>query len=217
MWDTIWNYLSGNYPFVLILALACWLTWKAKGLYDRSKEVEKKVDALPCEQHKADISLVKQSSHKLDDIASSIRKIEEWILRMDISAMGDLVRKCSPYQLTEAGRKMLEASEAKHCVDSNLDTLLKKLEDTCPMTAYDVERNALNVLLSLTDDPMFNNIKDFIYNSPSHIDVSTSEGTIQVEVSMQRLLMIMSVYLRDIFFQRHADLDTSEFPPQAYQ
>lgn len=217
MWDTIWNYLSDNYPFVLILALACWLTWKAKGMYDSSKEVKEKVDALPCEQHKADISLVKQSNLKLNDIASSVRKIEEWILRMDINAMSDLVRKCSPYQLTEAGQKMLEDSEAKHCVDTHLDKLLQALEETHPMTAYDVERNALNVLSSLTDDPMFNDIKDFIYNSPSHIDIHTSEGVIPVEISMQRLLMIMSVYLRDIFFQRHEELDTSAFPPKMYQ
>lgn len=36
---------------------------------------------------------------------------------MDINAMDDLVRKCSPYQFTEVGKIMLLESEAKSCVD----------------------------------------------------------------------------------------------------
>lgn len=212
MWDTIFGYIAENYPLLLILTAACWLTWKAKGVYDRSKEVEKKVDSLPCEQHKTDLSFVKQSNQKLNDISSSVRKIEEWILKMDINAMDDLVRKCSPYQLTEAGKIMLLKSEAKSCIDTNLDRLLQLLAETKSMTAYDVERNSLRVLSSLTEDSIFNDIKNFIYNSPASIDIETSEGQKEVPIGMQRILMIMSIYLRDKYFERHTELDTSDFP-----
>lgn len=212
MWDTIFQYISANYPIILVIVVTCWVTWKVKGMYDRSKEVEKKVDTLPCEQHKSDILLVKQSNIKLDDISSSIRKIEEWILKMDIGAMDDLVRKCSPYQLTEVGKIMLLESAAKSCVDTNLKQLLQLIEETRPMTAYDVERNSLRVLSSLTDNPIFNEIKNFIYNSPSSIDIETSEGSKKVAIDMQRILMIMSIYLRDKYFEIHSEMDTSDFP-----
>lgn len=212
MWDAIFQYISTNYPTILVIAVACWITWKLKGMYDRSKVVEKKVDTLPCEQHKSDILLVKQSNVKLDDISSSIRKIEEWILKMDINAMDDLVRKCSPYQLTEVGKIMLLESEAKSCVDTNLDLLLQLIEKTKPKTAYDVERNSLRVLSSLIDESIFNEIKNFIYNSPASIDVETSEGKKKVAIDMQRILMIMSIYLRDKYFERHKELDISDFP-----
>lgn len=75
-----------------------------------------------------------------------------------------------------------------------------------------MERNSLRVLSSLTDESIFNEIKNFIYNSPASIDVETSEGKKKVAIDMQRILMIMSIYLRDKYFERHKELDVSDFP-----
>lgn len=204
MWKSIFQYIATNYPTILLIIGACGTTWFIKDRYDLTNEIKKDVDKLPCEQHKTDLESIIKNNSKLDDISSSIRKIEEWILKMDITAMGDLVRKCSPYQLTERGKALLLFSKAKECVDTNLNVFIQLLEETQPMTNYDIEKNSLSVISSLIDDPIFNDIKDFIYNSSANIDLETSNGIQSVPISMQRVLMIMSIYLRDKYFENQS-------------
>ncbi len=205
MWKSIFQYISANYPIILLVGGACGATWFVKTRYDLTNELKNKADKLPCEQHKIDIESIIKNQSKLDDISSSIRKIEEWILKMDIAAMSDLVRKCSPYQLTDIGVLLLTKSHAKDCVDENLGLLIDLLEKTDPKTNYDVEKNSLNVLSSLTEDSIFNDIKNYIYFSSSSIPFEGPNGSQKVEISMQRILMTMSIYLRDKYLQYKKD------------
>lgn len=211
MWNGIFEYITANYPIAIILILLVWATWKIRGLFESSKKISDKVNSLPCEGHKNELSSIKQNSAKLDDISASIRKIEEWILRTDIDAMKDLVRKCSPLQLTEIGQILLSETKAKETVEENLEHLLFELEKTAPKTAYDVEKNSLSVLTGLVDNEMFNYIKNFIYHSPQTLEVETSEGKKSVPIDMNRILMIMSIYLRNMYFDRHKELNVSDF------
>lgn len=187
-------------------------TWLVRGIYDKSLEVHNKVKNLPCQAHEQEISQIRQNSNKLDDISSSIRKIEEWIIKQDVDAMEDLVRKCSPYKLTDLGLILLFESGAGDCVDNNMDFFMDKMEETHPQTAYDVERNALSVVTENLSNPIYNQIKDYVYNSPRMVEMKTEDGEKEVKVDMRRVLMVMSIYLRDKYFDRHAEVDSSNFP-----
>lgn len=215
MWEEIFNLIKEQYPNIALVILCtlavAFIVWKFRDFYDSHKKLKEDIEKLPCEQHKNDISIAKENSSKLDDITASIRKIEEWIIRKDVKAMGDLIRKCSPYALTEAGIAMLSMSKAKDAVDSNLDYLIRLIEETNPKTAYDVEKNSLSVLTNILNEDIFNDIKDFVYNSPEYLSIETSGEPIKVEVDMNRVLMIMSIYLRDKYFEVHLEIDTKDF------
>jgi len=60
---------------------------------------------------------------------------------------------------------------------------------------------------------MDNGIKDFVYNSPQDRTFTAEDGeALSVRIDMQRILIIMSIYLRDKYFNVHKELDTSGFP-----
>jgi len=237
MFEKLFDIIKDKYPeigiaILLIIAIA-YVVWKIRDFIDSHKDVKNKVnnlpcdkhseklnsisslseklDNLPCDKHNEDILIVKQNSVKLDDITSSIRKIEEWIMRRDVKAMDDLVRKCSPYALTDVGIILLSQSKAKECVDTNLDYLINLLELTNSKTAYDVEKNSLIVLTDIINEDIFNDIKDFVYNSPEYIEIETSDSSQMVEIDLNRILMIMSIYLRDKYFEKHKEIDTNDF------
>lgn len=216
MLNTMFEYVLEHFPAIgctILLVVVCvYATWKIRGLFDQSRNIQSKVDNLPCQSHEKKIDQMKLNDKKLNNISTSIRKIEEWIIKQDVDAMGDLVRKCSPYKLTELGYIMLLESGAKECVDENMDFFVHKLEETDPLTAYDVEKNALTIVSDSIDDPVFNGIKDFIYNSPQVMEMKTEVGEQEVKVDIRRILMIMSIYLRDRYFEKHTELDTSGFP-----
>lgn len=215
MTDTVVSFILENYPamgvVVLLLIVCCVVTWKARAFYDASKKINEKVEQLPCLNHKDDIERIKATGGKIDDISNSIRKIEEWIIRWDVGAMSDLIRKCSPYQLTELGSILLEMSAGMACINTHAERLIDKIEKTNPKTAYDVEQNSLSVLSDLTNDEMFNPIKNFLYKSPEIMIVKTSKGDLSAPLTMQRILMMMSIYLRDKYFQKHTEMDLSDF------
>lgn len=209
MIDSAMTYIWEHFPQIAFLFICCAATWKVKEFYDSSRRTSKQVDELPCGLHGEEISLLKNREGKIDDMARSIRKIEEWIIKLDKDAMADLVRKCSPYMLTDLGKALLETTGGKACIDSNIEMWLSLLEQTHPQTAYDVEINALAVLSDNTNLAVFNGIKDFLYHSPSTIGLETLSGEQETKVDMRRILMIMSIYLRDKYFEQHTELDVS--------
>ena len=216
MINTVLEYLLAHFPEIgigFLFVFACiYVTWKVRGIYDQSHDIREKVTNLPCQAHSQEIDRIKQNGNKLDDISSSIRKIEEWIIKQDVDAMEDLVRKCSPYKLTDLGLILLWKSGAVGCIDDNMDFFMEKMEETRPLTAYDVERNALSVVTENLGNPIYNQIKDYVYNSPRMVEMKTENGEQEVKVDMRRVLMVMSIYLRDKYFERHVELDTSDFP-----
>lgn len=196
--ESILTYLLDKFPIIafflvalLVVGIAC---WRLSKWHESYKKVSEKVNNAPCASHE-------QSINKLTDISNSIRKIEEWIVKQDINAMNDLVRKCSPYQLTDVGVLVLEASGGKEFVDSNLDRLIDELKKAGTETLYDTEKNALFVLSNMMEDEIFNVIKDYIYNSPKEIELNNNGTPVKAEINMNRLLMVMSIYLRNRYIE----------------
>lgn len=76
----------------------------------------------------------------------------------------------------------------------------------------DVERYSLRVLNENMQKEIFNGIKDFVYNAPSTMKIQDETGEeVDVNVKIETILMIMSIYLRDKYFERHKEIDTTGF------
>ena len=90
----------------------------------------------------------------------------------------------------------------------NIDFLMEELEKINPTTAYDVEEEALGFLLRNMGHEMFTDIKQFIYYSPDTIELldPASNTNKAVKLSMQSIVKLMSIYLRDIYLSKHSDI-----------
>lgn len=186
-----------------------------------SAQYLKTVENLPCDSHKEKLDNISAQCSKIDEVMLSMNdKLTEvcsWVMKKDramIKPLSKVARKVSPLKLTSAGEILLRESGAKKAIDENIDFFMNELGKLSPKIAYDVEDYSLKVLLNNTGKDIFNCVKDFIYYSPSSIDIKEpdSEDKINIELSLSLILSIMSIYLRDRYFENYPGI-INELPP----
>lgn len=214
--DPIIGWLLEHYPTIALIVLVAifvgFVTYKFAKLHSRFVSHESKIISLPCDNHKEQIKEIQRSNNTINDIKESVRKIEEYIIRNDSQAIDSLLRKCSPYKITYLGDVLLNDSKGKDCVDENIDFFIQEIEKLNPLVALDVEQYSLSVLNSNLKDHMFNEIKNFIYNVPDPMRLIDEDGvTKELSIKIEDILMVMSIYLRDKYFERHKEIDISKF------
>lgn len=179
--------------------------------------LNKSIVNLPCDHQKEQILNSKKNHEDLHKIVIStnemVTEISKWVMRIDADMINKLVKKNSPFKITPVGKVIFEKSGAKKVMDENIDKLINMLEGTYPKTPYDVEDNASNILIQNVGDDLFNDIKNYLYYSPDKIKViDPNTGTeIHVSLSIHAIIKVMSIYLRDKYFEKHPELNTSNF------
>lgn len=125
-----------------------------------------------------------------------------------MSITEQLTRKPTPYRITPIGEIVFETSGAKKSMENHSDFLMLELEKIDPKTAYDIENSALTVLIQNLGHELFNEVKKYLYNAPEMLDVvdPTSNETIKVRLSMQGILKVMSIHLRDEYLSKHTEI-----------
>lgn len=219
MIDKIFEYIINNWPFGAVLLSVAVIVWFASKFHTKLQETHKKVSELPCDQHKEDIISFASKFSKIEETISATNRtiesvndqlvdINKWIMKTDKDMIDVLVRKRSPLKITSVGEIIFTDSTAKKAVDDNLDFLIHELEKISPNTPYDVEENAVNILLKNRGHNLFNTIKGFLYYAPDPyvvIDPETNEE-VKVSLSMQHIIRLMSIYLRDAYLDKHREI-----------
>ncbi|MDO9634215.1 MAG: hypothetical protein Q7J05_04120 [Paludibacter sp.] len=214
--DTAFSWLLENYPIIgvvlLIILATAYIAFKFAKLHTRFISHEQKVSSLPCDHPKENIGTLQRENTMLKDIRESVRKIEEYIIRKDSGAIDSLLRKCSPYKITFLGDALLNESGGRSCVDENLEVFIAEIEKLNPLVALDVENYSLSVLNENLKGPLFNNIKNYIYNAPDPVTMTNEDGsTTDLSIKLEDILMVMSIYLRDKYFEKHTEIDITNF------
>ena len=213
MWEAIVSFFAENYPTLIWILVAVVVTWQASSLYQRFKKVEEVSAKVPCDKHHESIQGIQSNMPILKDIKESVRKIEEYIIKNDPNSVDVLLRKCSPYKITNLGEIVLLNSGARECIDLNADYFIGLIEGMNPLVALDVEQYALSVLNDNLKHDYFNTIKNYIYTIPDPVKITddiTGEST-DVSIKLENILLIMSIYLRDKYFEKHPEIDISGF------
>jgi len=179
----ILDFLGNTAAGLLIVGFVVWQI--AAFYFTRFKKTEKKVESLPCDKHR-----------------EHLREVSAWIVKKDKSMANTLMAKLSPYQLTDAGKKLLEISGGKLCVDQNLDMFMSELGKQNPLTPYDVEEKSVSIILETKQQPIFNQIKNFLYYMPKTIEGVGDAA----DISIFTVVNVMSLYLRDFYLEAHPEL-----------
>lgn len=182
----------------------------------RLNKVEEKLNKLPCDVHHDDIS---QHKVKYDEINRTVMstnemvsEISKWVMKMDNGMIDTLAKKASPLKMTPIGEVLFEKSFSKKAIDENIDFLIEELEKIAPKTAFDVEDQSYSVLFKNIGHDLFNEVKNFIYYSPETIElIDPSDGEKeQIKISLQTLIRLMGIYLRDKYLERHTEIEKSK-------
>lgn len=129
--------------------------------------------------------IIKEMRSDLKDIRERFGGVEE---KVDVLWKDKYAPAHSPRQLNERGAKVLEASGIKEIVDEKKSHLLGIIKKEGATNAYDAELVTVKVMMELPR------------HCPDAID-KLKEGAFRVGASIEDVLFVGSVYLRDLVFK----------------
>lgn len=196
MWSQVWKWIAENYPVWLVAAVVAVVVWLiAKFYYTRIVKMENAIKVLPCAAHE-------QINQKILD---KLTTITTYLITRDSKASLIFSQKKSPRKLNAFGEQLFKDCGGQKFLDQNSEELLAAIAAKDPGTALDVENLAIEVLISRLDSGIFNELKQWVYNSPSLKIEIQGQGQ-EYAVTMNDICFVLSLPLRDMYLETHPDL-----------
>lgn len=150
---------------------------------------------------KAAISKVENKIDKVRDTiqehTSALIEIYTVLGRKYPKRGASFVQKNSPRKLTELGLKIYKEIKGEQFLNDNKKFLFEYIDERKPLTRLDVEEYAMQSLFGLTSKPVFNYIKDYVYEAPAYKNV---DGEMS-ELTVGDICYILSIPLRDMYLK----------------
>lgn len=178
--------------------------------YKRFKPLEDRTRHADC----------KNKNSKIDEMASDIKQLRSDFINMkeDLIAIKSILvqkypnsanifsMKKSPRKLNEMGEKLFADVNGKRFLNEHQAFFFKKIDEYCPKTAFDVENAANMACSTTTDNAIFNDLKNFVYNSPS-ITIKDKDGEERLyDITLADVCFVLSLPLRDMYLNEHPQI-----------
>lgn len=154
---------------------------------------------------KSDVSSLKNdvSLLKLDmaDMKADISGIKSVLIQKFPNAAEVFCMKKSPRVLNELGEKIFNQINGKQFLEDNKKFFFSKIDERKPKTALDVEYAANVACSANTDNDIFNDIKDFVYNAPSIMIPGDNGKERPYDITLGDICFILSIPLRDMYLE----------------
>ena len=198
-WTSIGIWLAENYPGLILAIVATVATWfLTRFYYNELKPLKKQVKELPCAAHEGQFQKIMD---KLESISLAVVSIKP-------STLNSLTVKRSPRQLNDYGKALFDDCNGAKFLRDNKEFLLTEIEKRNPKTALDVEDLAGEILLLNLNSDIFNELKNWVYNSPMR-KLKNQEGEeIDHIVSMGDICIVLGLPLRDMYLEAHPEIAT---------
>lgn len=194
---------------LLFLTIAC-LVWWCRGMWDKIKN-------LPCKENVETIKCHTDTIDRHKDIQSDLKaslarlegKIDVFLAKgmekIDSKPIELFSQKHSPRQLNAQGYKLYEDIQGEIFLNKNKDFFFEKIAGLKPQTAYDVE-NAITMIFNLnTDNEIFIDLKNWVYNAPSR-EVEINGKKEMYDLALSDLFFVLSLPLRDMYLSEHPEV-----------
>ena len=197
------------------------------------EEIDKRTCHASCEPHAKDIDMLKADMQGMKENLSSInhiltahsKDIEELKadiqdVKLDMAAVKSLLvmkyknvspvfsQKRSPRQLNETGLRLFADIDGKTFLEKNREFLFQKIDGCNPHTALDVENAAYFACTAYTDNEIFNELKNLVYNAPAYLIKDEDGKERRYELSMPDVCFVLSLPLRDLYLTAHPEIMT---------
>lgn len=169
---------------------------KKIGNFENSlKTIEKSLGKLPCAEREKEI----RDTH--DDVLA----IKMFLAGKYKNAETIWGVKHSPTILNENGKILYKNINGENFLSDNKDFFISKIDSKKPMTAFDVETDAYEILIANTNNPIFNDLKYWVYESPS-LTIKEENKSKQYIVTLYDVCYVLSIPLRDMYLKQHPEL-----------
>lgn len=109
--------------------------------------------------------------------------------------------KNSPRKLNGLGERVYREIEGEAFLEAHGARLAGMIAERKPKTAYDVDRYATEACLLISDDDIFNGMKDFVYNAPSYMVEGEDGKEHPYDLTLEDVCFILSIPLRDRYLK----------------
>lgn len=152
---------------------------------------------------KNDVSLLKTDMSELKTDISAIRTV---LVQKFPNVALVMSMKKSPRKLNEIGEWVFNQVQGEKFQHDNREFFFSKIDAMKPQTALDVENAANFACAGYTEEPIFNDIKMFVYNAPS-ITIKDSAGTKKpYDLTLGDICYALSLPLRDMYLKEHPEV-----------
>lgn len=200
----------------ILVGIIGFTIWCIK-VISKNRELEAKINGLPCSDHKESIS---KHSSQYETILASLNRMTgqvDMIAKMVGQAPKHITEdasifseKYSPRKLNGNGLKLYEQAHGEDFLNANAQFLLSEIENTHPKTALDVENLSLAVLYANSNKDIFNSLKNWIYIAPA-IEIQNKDGVSTMrDISLDDVLYVLSIPLRDRYLSIHPEINISD-------
>ncbi len=198
--DFIMKHLATSVIVIIIAVVGFgFLVWWCSALYYKIKKMEQ----LPCNDHDGRMGELEKT---MADIKEDLTVIKSVIIQKYPTSANVFSMKKSPRRLNEMGEWLFEQVKGREFLEKNKGFLFAKMDDGHPSTALDVENAAHIACSSSTNEPMFSEIKNFVYNAPS-IDIPDEDmGSRKYDITLGDVCFVLSIPLRDMYLSEHSEI-----------
>lgn len=210
--DFLNNIFSTHFGLASLVAIALFVIvalggWKLRGISDSLKGHPCKAHGDELGKHSESIALIRSTLDRIEGQVGVVLQIMTANQTpRDMVAAVTYSEKHSPRRLNANGDALLADINGLEFLQANKSTLLDDIEKFVPKTSLDVENVALSVLRLRMSDDIFNEIKSWVYNAPARNIVGKDGKQKMTEVSLEDVLFVLSLPLRDMFLAEHPEI-----------
>ena len=208
MLETIWNWIMQNYPGIFAMLVVAAVVWTVSRWYFK---FEARVKA--CEAHEPAIEEIRNDVKTLrkdiDSVKMDVKSIKDYLVTKDQKAIKVLAMKNSPMVLNENGKQIFDIIVGDKFLADNKVLLFERIDSKKPRTPLDVEIASKEVLIDLLSSPIFDGIKNIVYNYPS-IQIKQEGKEVDYAISISDVCFVLSIPLRDMYLESHPEINTQD-------
>lgn len=149
---------------------------------------------------------VNQIDSTLNNTATIVQNISNWIMKKDNKMIDSLSQKNSPRKLNDLGIRILSEIKGIEFLNKHKETLFDWMAKYDRQTALDIENAAHAALFYNTSDLIFNDIKNYVYNAPSSTVIEKDGTEKEYTVSLEDVCFVLSLPLRDMYLTENPDI-----------
>lgn len=208
--------ILGNYivAVAIILYGIGWVIWKLASRSQATKDKLKEFDTLPCSHHDLRLNSHDKSLTETRATLGEIKGQLNLLVKLSTAsktktlllATEEYSMKMSPRKLNKNGEALYNDISGETFLSDNLHFFVSQIDNLAPKTALDVENFALSVLRASSSDDIFIPLKSWVYNEPTREIVGRNGEKSPTDVSMDDVLFVLSIPLRDKYLETHEDI-----------
>lgn len=145
---------------------------------------------------KVDVSLLKTD---MSEVKSDISAIKTVLIQKYPNSAVVFSMKKSPRRLNDLGEKVFAQIKGEKFLNENKSFFFSKIDNMNPKTELDVENAANFACSGFTDNDIFNELKDFVYNAPSIMIPGENGESKPYDITLGDVCYILSLPLRDMY------------------